>query len=290
MRLNLRRCTSALRPSSLEFHILRSRNPAEETRGEDGKYIKGEKNWFRLVLFETTEKKGVVDVQILAEGDMKTVKAEILDGFEEAIGKKVEVWKEREKERDRMLRKEALAVKSANKKKKNEAKGEGKATKKKQGKGKAKVWDESEEEELDLDMLDDTASSSEDEMAQPPQFASSQRKIKRKARTGVFDGLEEEDVHDEWAMDPYDEFDTMAYKAKKREGKGETRKSVSRKRAKSKDAQVTVMKVGRRGPQPQLEGDEYGYDSESGGFEGIRVKNSRKTERVRFQDIEENNA
>lgn len=275
--LKLRRCTKALRPSNLEFHILRSRNPAEETQDENGKYVKGEKEWFRLALYEITDEKGVVDVQILAEGEMKMVKAEVLEGFEQAVSKKVQEWQEREKERDRRLRKEALARRNANKKK-NEVDGKGKA-KKKKAKRKVKMEDESEDEELDLDILDEIASGSEDDMASP-QFATSQRKTKHKARTSAFDGFDD-DQDDDWTMGPDDIFDPMAFKVKKREGEREGPNSVS------KDAKITVKKKGRREAPPQPESDEYGYNSESGEYEGIRLKREKTKGKVRFQDMEE---
>ncbi|KAH7384137.1 hypothetical protein DE146DRAFT_667957 [Phaeosphaeria sp. MPI-PUGE-AT-0046c] len=283
VRLSLRRSTKPLLPSNLDYRILRSRNAAEETQDGDGNYVKGEKKWYRLVLFETTKNASDMDVQILAEGEMTLIKGEVLEGFNEGVEKKVDQWKVREKERDKVLRREATARRSERRKMKKEVGAKEKGGGKK-GRGKVKMGKDTGDEKLELDMADEMMSVSEDEMP-PSQFTSSQHKGKRKERTSAFEDLNGSD--DEWTMDMEDDFDPMTYKAKKREKKGEVSKSVSENRRKSKDMRITVKKVGRPKPPPEFEGDAYGYDSESGGYEGIRVKKKNHKGKVRFQDDEE---
>jgi hypothetical protein len=75
-----RRFKAPFDPTNLSFHSMRTRNLAEERTqvNEDGskKIIKGEKEWYCLVLSETKEATG--DVQILAESALRKDKADLL--------------------------------------------------------------------------------------------------------------------------------------------------------------------------------------------------------------------
>lgn len=105
---NHRRSKAPLDPPNLSFHSLRTRNPAETTVEEDENGVKtvtkGEKNWYYLVLSETEQEMG--DVQILAEGALRKDKGELLDGFNETVKEKIEQWGEAMKEKERKLKAE----------------------------------------------------------------------------------------------------------------------------------------------------------------------------------------
>jgi hypothetical protein len=97
-------CSKAsLDPANLSFHSLRTRNPTEETIqvNEDGskKITKGENDWYYLVLSETEDETG--NVQILAEGALRKDKGESLEGFNGAVKTKVEAWEEAMKEKEK---------------------------------------------------------------------------------------------------------------------------------------------------------------------------------------------
>lgn len=161
---SLRHSNELLRPENLEFHILRSRNASEECQDEEGKWLKGEKKRYRLVLYETTftamKEKGnndkkQVGVQILAEGEMRLEKAEVLEGFQEAVKKKLERWEQEEKNRNTRLKEERLARRRERKKAAGNERQQGKKTKAKKKasvKKKIKIEDESEDENLDLEL------------------------------------------------------------------------------------------------------------------------------------------
>lgn len=262
---NLRRSEKPLRPANLECHILRSRNPAEETKDEEGNYIKGEKRWHRLVLFETTKDKDV-DVQILVDGKMSLNKAEVLEGFKEGIKERVEAWKAVERERDRKFRMERAERRKMAGKEKDKMK------KKQKGKGRETLEENTKDEEQSID-LDDEAAAFDDldhESASDPEedlflpnANVSQRRRKRKLRASTF-----EDMDDEWTMIQEDDFDAMTYKAKRPQDRRKARKSVSYSQGESKNGQVTVVKKNKPPVASEPEEDVYGYDSESGECEG----------------------
>jgi hypothetical protein len=129
---NLRRATTPLNPSQLEFHVFRTRNPEDNTYDADGNTIKGQKDWYRLILSESNKKSG--DVQILAEGNLVKNKEELLDAFLAAVKESLNKWAEAETKRD----------KAPKESKKPEKK---KAEKKQQGKAKIVEVADSEEEE-----------------------------------------------------------------------------------------------------------------------------------------------
>jgi hypothetical protein len=146
---NHRRSKAPLDPANLSFHSLRTHNPAEETIrvNEDGskKIIKGEKEWYCLVLSETEE--ATSDVQILAESALRKDKTEFLDGFNEAVRAKVKVWNEANKERERRIR-------EGRGKKVWEKKGEEIMKKRKAKKESEERVEEGDENEEDVKMFD----------------------------------------------------------------------------------------------------------------------------------------
>jgi gas vesicle protein len=99
---NLRRATTPLDPSNLEFHVFRTRNAEDPTYNGDGNIIKGKKDWYRLVLSESDKKSA--DVQILMEGNLAKNKEELLDAFLAAVKESLEKWVEAGKKRDKALK------------------------------------------------------------------------------------------------------------------------------------------------------------------------------------------
>jgi hypothetical protein len=118
---DLRRATTPLNPSNLEFHVFRTRNAEDHTYDRDGNIIKGKKDWYRLVLSESDKKSG--NVQIIAEGNLAKNKEELLDALLAAVKESLEKWVKAEKERDKVLRESKKAEKKkAAKKPKRKAK------------------------------------------------------------------------------------------------------------------------------------------------------------------------
>lgn len=152
----LRRSTTALDPDNLEFSILRSRNAAEEYKDDKGKYVKGEKKWYRLVLHETTVIEAKTDVQILAEGEISLNKGDVLTGFGEALKKKNEKWTTEDKARVTKHRRES-ALKAHERKKAEDGGGEKKGGSSGEGKGKGK------EKAMEIITIDDDSEEEEDE-------------------------------------------------------------------------------------------------------------------------------
>ncbi|KAH3951236.1 hypothetical protein HBI56_090110 [Parastagonospora nodorum] len=90
---NMRGSRNPLDPAELAIHVLRTRNPAETTTNNAGKKIKGEKKWYYLILAET-EKTG--DVRILAEGNLRKDKIDLVEGFMEAVMNEIEKWNDQD--------------------------------------------------------------------------------------------------------------------------------------------------------------------------------------------------
>jgi hypothetical protein len=99
---DLRRATTPLNPSNLEFHVFRTRNAKDPTYDSDGNIIKGKKDWYRLVLSESDKKSG--DVQILTEGNLAKNKEELLNAFLAAVKESLDKWVKAEKQRDKALK------------------------------------------------------------------------------------------------------------------------------------------------------------------------------------------
>ena len=89
----MRPSRSTLDPANLAFHVLRTRNPAETTTDDAGKKIKGEKEWYYLILAET-ESAGVG--HFLAEGRLRKEKIDLVEGFMEAVMDRLEKWNEQD--------------------------------------------------------------------------------------------------------------------------------------------------------------------------------------------------
>jgi hypothetical protein len=87
-------------------------------------------------------------------------------------------------------------------------------------------------------------------------------------------------------MEDNDEFDLMMYKAKKKaeSQRGVRRKSILGCSGGSNDIQIDVKK--RKRPSQEGDGDVYGYNSDSGEHEGIRIKKRSGEGTVRIEDEE----
>jgi hypothetical protein len=99
---NRRRSRTSLDPSNLAFNLLRTRNSSETTVRDAGKKVKGEKNWYYLVLSEIDRASDTV--QILVEGMIRREKGEVLDGFVEEVDDQVLFWEELENEENEEMR------------------------------------------------------------------------------------------------------------------------------------------------------------------------------------------
>jgi hypothetical protein len=94
---NKRRSRTPLDPSNLSFQLLRTYDSTEYTFDDQGNKIKGEKNWYYLVLAESDSAGG--DVQFLVEGVIRQDKGAVLEGLVEEVEEGVLLWEEEERER-----------------------------------------------------------------------------------------------------------------------------------------------------------------------------------------------
>ncbi|KAH7067429.1 hypothetical protein BKA63DRAFT_607292 [Paraphoma chrysanthemicola] len=94
-----RRSSSPISADNLSFHVLRTRNEADTILDFDTRppkvLSKGKKEWYYLVLSETSE---TGDVQILIEGGLSKDKSDVLVGFMEVLEKSITAWEKRAKE------------------------------------------------------------------------------------------------------------------------------------------------------------------------------------------------
>jgi hypothetical protein len=104
---DLRRSSTPLDPSKLQFHVFRTRGSEENTYDDVGKPIKGKKDWHRLVLSESDKKSG--EVQILAEGKSMKNKENLLDAFLAAVKQSINTWVQAEKYQDKVSREKRRA-------------------------------------------------------------------------------------------------------------------------------------------------------------------------------------
>ncbi|KAF1921546.1 hypothetical protein BDU57DRAFT_418744, partial [Ampelomyces quisqualis] len=86
-----RRFTCPLKPSNLSFNLFRTRNPIEF---DENALTNSPKDWYQLVLSETEEKSG--DVQILVDGGLTKDKAKVLDELRQEVWRKLMRWEEAE--------------------------------------------------------------------------------------------------------------------------------------------------------------------------------------------------
>lgn len=95
-RNNTRRAVGPIDAENLVLRNMRTRN-ADEERKEEGKVVRGEKEWYKLVLFEV-QVGGNGGVQTVIEGGLVKEKKDLMHAFLATITTTITKWEELERE------------------------------------------------------------------------------------------------------------------------------------------------------------------------------------------------